>query len=154
VADSAEYKVLLALRSQLEAITVANGFNVDVQAVQLYDKFHDEIPVHPSIMIGTIDSSEDQRTWSDYNAITLRVLMSLSIETYADEHKEVGEFVADVKKKLFAEIPMFLGGLSRWLRVDTVDRIHTDEDSGRAGALMVLTIYFRHPIQDPYTLIP
>jgi hypothetical protein len=152
--ESADYQVLEALKTALSGITTANGYQTDVQLVDLYERFHDDIAVFPAISIGEMDTTEDQTQFSDYNVVRMRVGMVLMLETYVDEHSAVGQFVADVKDRLFSEVPAYLGGLSKWIRVESVDRVHATEEDPRCGAVVIIQLLFRHPLQDAYTLIP
>ena len=158
MANSAEYQVLLALKAALEEITVANSYNTDVQLVELYEKFADQRPVFPCIAIAEIGTTEDQTRFGEKNEVTMTVVLSCAIETYTNEHELVGEFVADIKKRLFADLPTFLpsitGGGSRLITVERTERVHSTEEDPRAGADIFLSILFRHPIDDPYTLTP
>ena len=151
---SAEHQVVLALQSALEEITVANGYETEVHEVILYDKPLDDIPVSPSIMIATLGTTEDQTRFANKNEVSLRVLMRLSIEEYTQEHDDVGNFVSDVKKRIFSEGSIFLAGTCRLISFVSTERFHEDEYNPHAGADVVLSILFRHSLADPFTPTP
>jgi hypothetical protein len=154
MAVAAEHQIILALKSAMEDITTLNGYETEVRQVLLYDKGEGDVPVHPSILMATLGTTDDQTRFSNKNEVTLNILMRLTLETYTEEHQAIANFVADVRKRLFSEGNIFLGGLARRVAVLSTERYHTDEDDPYSGADVVLAILFRHTHADPYTPVP
>jgi len=156
--DSREYAALLAMQTRLQGITVANGYETDVQLVQIYDEFPDHVAEFPAILFKPVrvERPDDERL----NRVDARVSVPLVLllETYEEGTRKIANFVADVERRLTSDpstgaVDTTLGGATKDLHVRNDERFQLDEDGGsrRAAALVEVELVVRYALGNPYT---
>lgn len=152
--ESAEYQALLALKTSLEGITTANGYETDVRYVLLHEEAAQSVPGFPAIELTNLGSTNDQSQWSNKNGVTMDVRLVLMLEQAGTgSEAAVGRFIADVFKRLMGDEPQFFGTTTTVARIGRVERIHSAEEHALSGAVMQVQLFFLHSMSDPFTLV-
>jgi hypothetical protein len=154
--DSREWTATLALQTRLQDITAANGFETDVQVVELIDRFPDVVREYPAILFAPASSDRPDNEKLRRIDQRLRFDLALLLETWEDGPRKISNFIADVEKALTTDssgnIDTTLGGATKDLHVRSDSRFQIDSEGGpRAAAVVRIEMVVRHRTGDPYT---
>jgi hypothetical protein len=154
--NSIEWGVLSGLKTRLETITTANGYETDVQVVDLIDRFADVSIEYPAVMFSPlrVRRPDDERLRRIDARMTVDLVLLL--ETFEDATRKIGNFVADVEKALTTDLSgnldSTLGGLTKDIHVLSDSRYQIDSEGGpRAAALVQIEVVFRYGAGNPYS---
>lgn len=148
----AEEQVVRRVEAVLSQITFANGFGTDVQRVGRF-LTEDEVRAYPAILIKTMGTAYDHEAFATKVQNRVRIGLALILRGWQRHDTRTAIFIADVRKAV-TENPQF-GAVADKSWPEDVRRF-TDEDSQgpRSGATLVLRVWFRDVVRDPYTIAP
>ena len=154
--DSNEWVAFEALKSRLEDITVANGFETTVALVDPVDRWPDVVREYPAILFSPADTERDDGELLRRIVHKIRIDLALLMETWEDGTRKMSNFVADVEKALTTRtdgaLDSTLGGAVKDLHVMSDVRFQIDSEGGpRAAAVLRIELVARHVAGDPYT---
>jgi hypothetical protein len=156
--NSREYQALDAMKTRLEGITTANGYETDVQLVQIFDEFPDQVREFPAILFKPLRTERPDNERLQRIDARIDVPLILLLETYEEGTRKLSNFVADVEKRLTSDpstgaLDTTLGGATKDLHVRSDERFQFEDDAGdrRAAALLEVQLVVRYAFGDPFT---
>lgn len=149
MANSIRELVLADLVTALEAITTANGYDIQVAQVFREPPNPETVVSLPAILVEESNEEileEPLGKWLKTLTIDLRCV----VESQTQTSKEVNALIASVEKAVMVDpqrslkaIDTMLAGNQKYVHEDLLPR---------ALAVVQVRIRYRHELQDPYTL--
>lgn len=137
--------ILDTLATQLAAITVANGYNSNVEEVLRKVKHSEELPsADPYLTI--IDNGPDEiRQYCDGNKVRAEMTVTILAQvrgTTGDTPPtaEVSQIIGDVRRLVAS--PVSLGSYVRFVEFGTIPAIFSLDQHGAAGIPLLISYWF------------
>ncbi len=150
MAEPVIYRILADMKTALEGITIANGYNQDVQAVLLEADVPTERDSETFINFMEVNETYDSATIATRGLTfkTARIALGFYLPyTETDDAMKLHRFKADIEKCLRVDVTR--GGLAHWTRVaESLTNPITDEDRTVDG-WVVIDVQFDHAADDP-----
>lgn len=152
-------KIAQAIETALEAVTTANGYQVDVaEVVRPKTRGIDRVPAHGGIVLVQEESTSDDNYSAVGNPpavgkkVTFYVAVIIRISESSDQSFDQASnyFVADITKALMADV--------HWdgLAIDSkigVEQPMMAEDNSFEGTAIPFEVIYRTKENDPYTQV-
>ena len=153
MSTSVKESILANIKTALQAISIANGYNNDIAGgVQRYKQTGNDLAVLPTIIIIQGPEKKDPKAGYDRTNVHLSVFILVwarDAEGGADTDTVVNSLVLDIEKALMADESR--GGNAVDTNVTDVEPLDSDEGQPFCGAILEVDIHFRHLVTDPAT---
>ncbi len=152
-------EIMLAIKSKLEAISIANGYSADIPGgVYLHDQDGASLNEVPAITLSARESKalgSVRGSHSTYS-VTLDVDVSLWVidtDSITPSELLVDEIMADVHEALLESDLVISGQTIGPIEVNTVENFPLEEGQPFVGSTMSLSIQYRHRSDSPRVLV-
>ena len=146
-------EILQDIKTELSEISVANGFDNNIQSVSQWDPNGIALQAVPRIVITLGSESNDDDA---YDLTTCRLTVYITVYSRIDEGSAtaadtaLNSLLGDIKKKLKEDITR--GGKAvdtKFLEVETFESV---EGQGEVGLIITTEVHYRHQQTNPKTV--
>lgn len=150
MADSIREKIMADLLTTFGTISVANGYENNIESVQRYEQNDQNLQATPAIIIVEgVESSEDSPDPLTTNVLIVEGMVYTSHDRLASisTGEFLNKFVQDIKKAI--KVDNTRGGNAVDSMVKSSEPFETDEDQPFVGIIFEIEVIYRHRQTDP-----
>lgn len=153
MADSIREKIVKNVVSALQAITIANGFDVDVAAVLRFRRGILQVNEFPTLLVNVegediVPGPVGLNPIGTYTS-DMRIVIACYIRQHETTAEEANKLLANVQKKLMEDSTR--GGDAVDSNFTSSEDFIDDESEPRGGVSLVLEVKYRFLRKDPFT---
>lgn len=152
--DSIREKIIDNIKTSLEAITIANGYQADISNVQRWEQAGNDRKNTPCIVIVPGDETKDPGPDPDVTChlpIDIEVWLRHDPRVYDFSTDElINRFLADVEKALMASNGHLRGGNAVTTTLLGNESFITAQGQAFVVLVVIIEILYQHNYDDPY----
>lgn len=150
MAETVREKILANIKSELEKISIENGYRNDIASVQRYMQHGNSLADVPCIII---NSGPDK--WSASDTVIIRASFTVLLDIWFRQNendptptdKILNDLLADIYQCLWNDTT--LGGYAEDIDFSGIDPFETIEGQPHSGGTIELTVTYRFLQADP-----
>lgn len=150
MADAIAYEIVKEIEDQLETISIANGYNTNVQQIFRRKKIPFEATITPALQVVPGRATKRQATTLHYDVrqnYNIMGFLNLYEESDADDQQIIQNFIADIERLAMQNCQW-----NDWA-IDTEISFNDHEYIEQAESFVViqvaLVVQYRHSYTDP-----
>lgn len=141
-------QIVAALKTRFETIDGAPNYYYTVARVERYQPGNSAlIREFPAIVLGQPQVTTEQ-TVAGRISNALEIVVRAALKDRETFSTSISKLSADIRRALYSDIQ--LGGVACWTRIKSEERFELiAEDAALAAVDILLTVHYRHPIDNP-----
>ena len=142
--------ILQNIKTTLEGISIANGYNNDFENVQRYD-VHNSTLVNLPCIIMSVVGEEKQLSPHPFFTCTMRVSIDVFFTQAEDDttstYQYINSFLGDVEKAIMQDV--YRGSLADNTIITGNEAFEIGEKTSFSGVIIDIEIQYKHKYNDP-----
>ena len=150
MADSIREKIMANILTTFQTISIANGFENNIESVQRYEQNDQNLQATPAIIIVEgVESSEDSPDPLTTNVLIVEGMLYASHDRTASisTAEFLNKFIQDIKKAIKVDNTRGANAVDSMIK--SSEPFETDEDQPFVGIIFEIEVTYRHRQTDP-----